>query len=148
MPNLPSIVPPPVPSLPSLDEHHEFHLHLVGREWAIRHAGMVLSYAEEAAYLRALHEKRNNIPYGIALWPAAVALAHELAALATEGALAGKRVLELGAGTGLPGIVAAALGAAAVVQTDSSEIALDLCRRNGRENGVMNIVYRRADWDG
>ena len=133
-------------TIPSLDDRHEFHLHLAGREWTIRHAGMALSYAEEAEYLCALREKRNNVPYGVALWPAAIALAHELAARAEEGTLSGKRILELGAGTGLPGIVAAALGAARVVQTDSAEIALDLCRHNGQRNGVTNVVHRRADW--
>ena len=39
------------------------------------------------------------------LWPAAIALAHEVAERADT--LRGARVLELGAGTGLPGIVAA-----------------------------------------
>jgi predicted nicotinamide N-methyase len=107
---------------------------------------MALSYAEEGEYLRALREKRNNVPYGVALWPSAIALAHELAARAESGELTGKRVLELGSGTGLPGIVAAAVGGADVVQTDSSEIALDLCRRNAHKNGVTNITYRQTDW--
>lgn len=107
---------------------------------------MALSYTEEGEYLRAVREKRNNVPYGVALWPAAIALAQELAARAKEGELTGKRVLELGAGTGLPGIVAATLAGAHVVQTDSSEIALDLCRRNAHKNGVTNIAYRQVDW--
>jgi predicted nicotinamide N-methyase len=54
-------------------------------------------------------------------------------------------VLELGAGTGLPGIVAASLGASDV-QTDRHELALHLCQMNGERNGTSGIEYRLADW--
>ena len=60
-------------------------------------------------------------------------------------AFRGAQVLELGAGTGLPGIVAASLGAH-VTQTDRLALALDLCQRNGARNGVTHIAYRLADW--
>jgi predicted nicotinamide N-methyase len=65
--------------------------------------------------------------------------------IARGGALRGARVLELGAGTGLPGIVAASLGAR-VVQTDRHEVALSICKRNGEYNDVRTIEYRIADW--
>lgn len=65
------------------------------------------------------------------LWPSAIALAHELAARD----LTGKRVLELGAGTGLPGIIAAGRGAH-VVQTDRQSLALHLGKRNAERNGI------------
>ena len=55
------------------------------------------------------------------------------------------RVLELGAGTGLPGIVAATLGAH-VVQTDRQEVALHLSRMNAERNAVPRIEHRVADW--
>ena len=118
---------------------HEFALGLGGRRWRILHAGAVLSEAEEDRFLRG---DPPRLPYGIVLWPAAIALAHELAASAD--ALPGARVLELGAGTGLPGIVAATFGAA-VVQTDREDIALSMCRRNGALNGTV-LEWRRADW--
>jgi len=54
------------------------------------------------------------------------------------------RVLELGAGTGLPGIVAAARGAH-VVQTDIQSLALHLARRNAERNGIA-VEHRTADW--
>jgi predicted nicotinamide N-methyase len=76
------------------------------------------------------------------LWPSSIALAHELVARAPS--LAGVRVLELGAGTGLPGIVAATFGAR-VVQTDRLDKALDLCRQNAQRNRVA-IEHRVADW--
>ena len=55
------------------------------------------------------------------------------------------RVLELGAGTGLPGIVAASLGAR-VVQTERQEVALFVCKKNAERNGVTTIEHRAADW--
>jgi predicted nicotinamide N-methyase len=57
----------------------------------------------------------------------------------------GGRVLELGAGTGLPGIVAATLGAQ-VVQTDRDGLAMYACKRNCVRNRVETIEHRLADW--
>jgi predicted nicotinamide N-methyase len=111
-----------------------------GREWSVLHTDAVLSRADEARYLIGM---KDRLPYGVVLWPAAIALAHEVASHAD--AFRGMRVLELGAGTGLPGIVAASLGAQ-VVQTDRQEMAMSICRRNGERNGVAGIDYRLVDW--
>ncbi len=119
---------------------HGSRLREAGRAWAILHTGAVLTPADEA---RVIGELRDRMPYGVALWPAAIALAREVAARAD--AFRGRRVLELGAGTGLPGLVAAALGGR-VTQTDRDELALAVCRRNGERNGVRTIAYRLADW--
>ncbi|HEX2080731.1 MAG TPA: methyltransferase domain-containing protein [Longimicrobium sp.] len=119
---------------------HEYRLRLGGREWSILHTDSVLSRDDEQHFLL---ERREQLPYGVLLWPAAIALAHEVAARAE--AFRGTRVLELGAGTGLPGIVAASLGAR-VVQTDRQELAMSVCRRNGERNGVREIDYRLVDW--
>jgi predicted nicotinamide N-methyase len=119
---------------------HEYHLRLSGREWSVLHTGAVLSRDDEQRFLT---DNKPRLPYGIVLWPAAIALAHEVAARGET--LAGKRVLELGAGTGLPGIVAASLGAR-VVQTDRQELAMGVCRRNAERNGVPTIEHRIADW--
>ncbi len=119
---------------------HESRLRLGGHEWTLLHTGVVLTHDDEQEFLR---ELRDRLPYGVALWPAAIALSHEVAARAE--AFRGKRVLELGAGTGLPGIVAASLGAR-VVQTDRHEMPMSVCRRNGQLNGASSIEYRLADW--
>ena len=99
----------------------------------------MLSHEEEQRFLTA----DARPPYGVVLWPAAIALAHDVASRAD--ALRGASVLELGAGTGLPGIVAASFGAR-VVQTDRQELAMSVCRRNGERNGATAIEYRVVDW--
>lgn len=115
----------------------EYRLRLDGRAWKVHHTGAIVSRDDELRFLGG----DLSIPYGLVLWPAAIALAHDIAARA----MSGLRVLELGAGTGLPGLVAASLGAR-VVQTDRQEVALFLCKRNAELNGVTTIEHRAADW--
>lgn len=115
----------------------EYHLRLDGRAWRILHTGAILSEEDEQRFLGA----ERRLPYGIVLWPSAIALAHEIASRS----VGGMRVLELGAGTGLPGIVAASLGAR-VVQTDVQDVALFVCKKNAERNGLTTIEHRAADW--
>jgi predicted nicotinamide N-methyase len=119
---------------------NEYRLRLGGREVNILHVGSVLTREDE---YRFLGELKGRVPYGVALWPAAIALAHDVASRAEE--FRGRRVLELGAGTGLPGIVAATLGAR-VVQTDRDELAMSACKRNCERSGVEAVEHRLANW--
>lgn len=121
---------------------NEYRLRAGGREWTILHVGSVLTREDEHRFLG---ELKGRVPYGVALWPAAVALAHEVASRAEE--FRGRSVLELGAGTGLPGIVAATFGAR-VVQTDRDELAMSACKRNGARNRAGEVEHRLADWAG
>jgi predicted nicotinamide N-methyase len=82
-------------------------------------------------------------PFGLLLWESAIALSDVLAEEAAV--LPGLEVLELGAGTGLAGLVAASLGAR-VVQTDYSPQALALCRRNAAANGIEGLAFQIGDW--
>lgn len=118
----------------------EYRLALPPHAWSVLHTGAILTPEDEARFL---DREGARLPYGVALWPAAIALAHELASRAD--ALRGARLLELGAGVGLPGIVAATLGAR-VVQTDRQEVALHVCRRNAERNRARGAAQRRADW--
>jgi predicted nicotinamide N-methyase len=119
---------------------HEFRLAVGGREWSVLHTGALLTAEEELHFLQA---PATRLPYGVALWPSSIALAHEVAARAEW--LPGRSVLELGAGTGLPGIVAASLGAR-VSQTDRQELVLAVCQRNAERNGARVAELRLADW--
>ena len=106
------------------------------REWrveCVRDQGHVLAYAESHA----------QAPYGLLLWESAVALARSLHRCPTL--VANKQVLELGAGVGLPGLVARSLGAE-VWQTDHLTAALEIARLNARANDVSGIRQFTADW--
>ena len=118
---------------------NEYCLNESGREWRILHVGAVISHDEEAEYLLSPTE---HLPYGVTLWAASIALAHDLAGRED---LHGKNVLELGSGTGLPGIVAATKGAT-LMQTDANKVALHLARRNLDRNGLKTAEQRQVDW--
>lgn len=93
--------------------------------------------------LLALPLESNDPPYGLLLWESAVALAQELQH--RPEIFAGRHVLELGAGVGLPGLVARSLGAK-VLQTDKAEEALSLAALNEQENGLSGVQRFAADW--
>ncbi|KAM6403551.1 LOW QUALITY PROTEIN: histone-arginine methyltransferase METTL23 [Rhynochetos jubatus] len=71
--------------------------------------------------------------YGMYVWPCAAVLAQYV--WAQRRALPGKRVLEIGAGVSLPGVVAAKCGAE-VLLSDSEE--LPQCLRNCRRSCLLN----------
>jgi predicted nicotinamide N-methyase len=96
--------------------------------------------AQEQEYLS---REEGRLPYGAMLWPASIALAHEVGRAEQ---MRGKRVLELGAGTGVPGIVAASFGAE-VLQVDRSEVALHLCMANAQRNAQTRLQARAAEWE-
>ncbi len=81
------------------------------------------------------------LPYWAELWPSGLALARAVATLDLRGA----RVLELGAGLGLPSL-AAALGGADVLATDWADDAIELLRRNAERNGIA-LRAESVRWD-
>jgi predicted nicotinamide N-methyase len=119
---------------------NQYCLRIADREWKILHVSTVISQDDEAKFL---FELSDRLPYGVTLWTASIALAHDIASRADD--FRGKRVLELGAGTGMPGIIAAAYGAR-VVQTDRSELAMSVGKRNITLNKIETIEQRFVDW--
>jgi 2-polyprenyl-3-methyl-5-hydroxy-6-metoxy-1,4-benzoquinol methylase len=81
-------------------------------------------------------DRRN--PYYGQLWPAARVLGETIAKLPD---LTDKRVLDVGCGAGLLGIVAAKRGAR-VTFADVMEESLELARNNARRNGVKGQTWR------
>ena len=83
-------------------------------------------------------------PYWIRIWPAAVAVARQLA---QAGELHGVRALDFGCGVGVPGVQAAALGASitfADLEADAVRFAAWNAERQPASPGPAGV--RRADW--
>lgn len=82
-------------------------------------------------------------PFFAKLWPSARGLCEFLMA---EGPLdASCRVLEVGCGLGLPGIVATKLGAT-VTLSDFHDLVPEFLKMNLAQNGLPDVTYRKADW--
>lgn len=82
-------------------------------------------------------DEEEFLPYWAELWPSGLALARYVSELD----IAGRRVLELGCGLGLPSL-AAALRGADVLATDWAEDAIELLRLNAERNGTPLRVAR------
>jgi predicted nicotinamide N-methyase len=102
-----------------------------------------ISAVQDQDALLSMADQLAHIPYGFLLWESAVALANLL--VARPHLVRNKRVLELGAGMGLPGLIARSLGAE-VWQTDHEPKALALAALNAQQNGVTGLHYFPADW--
>lgn len=83
----------------------------------------------------------ERLPYWAELWPSARVLAQDLAVTL----LAGRRVLELGCGLGLPSIVALARGAT-VLATDWYPEALSFARENAQAATGRDLPTMHVDW--
>jgi len=81
------------------------------------------------------------LPYWAELWASGVALAEVVPSLGVEG----KRVVELGAGLGLPSLAAALCGAD-VLATDWAEDAVALLKANAKRNSIR-LTVKRVRWD-
>ncbi len=105
------------------------------------HAWDVLRVKDQDALIARVQtdEDLENFPFGLMLWASAVALADAI----PEGN--GRKLLELGAGVGLAGLVARAKGWD-VTQTDYDPRALALCTQNAARNGVSGIKVCPGDW--
>ena len=84
----------------------------------------------------------GDAPVWMITWPAAFGLAEYL--LLNQPA-SGMRALELGCGTGAPGI-ALALAGARVVSTDYDQLALAMARYNAKLNGCHSHETCFLDW--
>ena len=86
-----------------------------------------------------------NVPpaYWAFAWAGGQALARYT--LDTPALFAGRRVLDLGTGSGLTAIAAARAGAAGVVAADIDQVALIATALNAAENGVAQTITTTAD---
>jgi len=109
---------------------------LRGRELLIQRPRDSEALLDEEAF-----EHEEFLPYWAELWPSGIALAEVVAGLE----LRGKRVVELGAGLGIPSLVAAS-GGADVLATDWADDAVELLRVNAERNG-LRLRAERVRWD-
>jgi predicted nicotinamide N-methyase len=87
-------------------------------------------------------EDDDQIPYWAELWPASRGLAQYIW---EQVDFNGDKVLELGAGLGLPGLVAACKGARVTI-SDYQPEALKIASRNALRNGIEGVVFELGDW--
>jgi predicted nicotinamide N-methyase len=117
-------------------DHVEETVELDGRELVLLRPPSADELIDEAAF-----DAEEFLPYWAELWPSGVALAQTVAQLELRDA----RVLELGAGLGLPSL-AAALRGADVLATDWADDAVALLRLNAARNGIR-LRSERVRWD-
>jgi predicted nicotinamide N-methyase len=84
----------------------------------------------------------NNFPLWAKIWQAGIVLASQLSRMPAD---QDKRILEIGSGLGLVGIVAACNGHQ-VTLTDYNEHALNFIRANAHINGCGHVNVEQLDW--
>ncbi len=114
----------------------EIILSLKNRDWHI-------TAASNQSAIFDIAEDLDHFPYGYLLWESAIGLAQFMEVEPSR--VAGKRVLELGAGLGLSSMVARSLGAE-VWQTDHLPGVLAVARHNSQQNEIEGIQQFSADW--
>jgi predicted nicotinamide N-methyase len=87
--------------------------------------------------------KDERLPYWAELWPSAIALSEFV--LENRSEFEGKKVLELGCGLGLVGIVVTAIGGE-VLFTDYNSHALQFTRENFKRNFKRPVSVQLLDW--
>ncbi len=86
----------------------------------------------------------ERIPYWAELWASALAMSQYLVQSKMD--WTDKKVLEIGAGLGLPSIVAGKLGATAVTVSDYLPEALDFAEKNWNRNNTHQANFVTMDW--
>ena len=107
-----------------------------GRAYRLTHPSVADDLIDEQEF-----DRDERLPYWAEIWPSAIALARRL----SREDLAGRRLIELGAGVGLPTLVALDRGAN-VLATDYYAAALDFTRHNAGANGLPEPGTALLDW--
>jgi predicted nicotinamide N-methyase len=84
----------------------------------------------------------SNFPFWVKLWESSMILADIIASTPVE---PGQSLLELGAGLGAPGLVAAAKGYR-VTLSDYEPHILDFQRVSAAANGLADVEFKIIDW--
>lgn len=84
----------------------------------------------------------SEFPFWIRLWDAAMILSY---VLGSQQGTQGKKLLELGAGLGAPGLAAAAAGYEVTI-SDYEDIIMDFQKVSAAASGLNNIRFSHLDW--
>ena len=92
--------------------------------------------------IECMHEENQFVEAFVSrvVWPSAKALADYFCSHERRCLVERKRILELGSGTGLCGILLAKIGAEQVVMTDGCMNAVDVIQRNVERNNVGSVA--------
>lgn len=107
-----------------------------GKHYRLTHPSVPDELIDEEEF-----DRDERLPYWAEIWPSAIALARRL----SREDLAGRRLIELGVGVGLPTLVALDRGAS-VLATDYYAAAPDFTRHNALKNGVPEPETALLDW--
>ncbi|NTS40646.1 methyltransferase domain-containing protein [Flavisolibacter sp. BT320] len=109
----------------------------------LQHETISLYVPDAGAVKTAYAEGKITSPYWSQVWPAAKALAQFI--LTNPSLLSSKSVLELGAGLGLPSLVAARF-AASVQCTDVAKEAVEIVQASAERLQLKNVYSSVLDW--
>ncbi|MDD4359073.1 MAG: methyltransferase domain-containing protein [Syntrophaceticus sp.] len=125
-------------------EKREGYAVITTKEWEFQLPGLdlVLEVVANVEDLVTDPEDDDQIPYWAEMWPAARGMAQYIW---DEIDFQGETVLELGAGLGLPGMVAALKGGS-VTFSDYIEDSLKIISSNAARNNIKDTDYLLADW--
>jgi len=116
------------------------NLSLVKEPLRIRNKEIVIFRpADLEPFLKGEDLKLSEFPFWAKLWEAALVLADFVATLKPP-----KKILEIRAGLGVPGLMAAAFGHE-VTLTDYDELPLELIQRSAQANG-LSVRVAKLDW--
>ena len=107
-----------------------------GKRYRLTHPSVPDELIDEEEF-----DRDERLPYWAEIWPSAIALARRL----SREDLAGRRLIELGVGVGLPTLVALDRGAS-VLATDYYAAAPDFTRHNALKNGLPEPETALLDW--
>lgn len=113
------------------------------QSFAVHNRTVELAVPDAGAVQEAYKRGGIPFPYWSKVWPAAVGLAAFLEQHPEH--ILNKRVMELGAGLGLPSVVAAA-HASSVYCTDAEPEAAACVRKSAAHNGLQNLTAGVLNW--
>lgn len=119
---------------------------LPGPKWYFNWSSGDFTVGDRQIYIGVV--ANSGLGTGLTVWDGAVVLSKFLETEANAGAcrIAGRTVLELGAGTGVVGLAAAALGAQRVILTDQAYTLDNLRATVARNPSLRGIDVVELDW--